>query len=176
MNRESLSALEPGGRRIVINSSEYAEHRLFIANFDSQTGALTLDKILRGSRQRTAPGHFHGRQDLAARLPWQRLPARCGLFPLNTSRRGFKLTLGQRRPSSGLAGLESFYLFPLLSICSLLGVSWSPLSTPEVIARVDPVWACSASGPAAAPSLFRRVKSGPTIPSEMALVVEPRIV
>lgn len=40
-------AMETGGRRIVINSGEYAEHRLFIANFDPQTGALTLDNKFR---------------------------------------------------------------------------------------------------------------------------------
>ncbi len=31
------------GRRIVLNSGEYGDHRLFIVNFDPQTGALTLD-------------------------------------------------------------------------------------------------------------------------------------
>jgi len=40
-------ALEPGGRRIVINSGEYAEHRVFIANFDPQAGALSLDERFR---------------------------------------------------------------------------------------------------------------------------------
>lgn len=40
-------AMEPGGGRIVINSGEYGEHRLFIANFDQKTGALTLDEKFR---------------------------------------------------------------------------------------------------------------------------------
>jgi 56kDa selenium binding protein (SBP56) len=31
------------GRRIVLNSGEYAEHRLFVVNFNPQTGALMLD-------------------------------------------------------------------------------------------------------------------------------------
>jgi hypothetical protein len=31
------------GRRIVLNSGEYGDHRLFIVNFDPQTGTLTLD-------------------------------------------------------------------------------------------------------------------------------------
>jgi hypothetical protein len=31
-------------RRIVLNSGEYGEHRLFMINFDPQTGTLTLDK------------------------------------------------------------------------------------------------------------------------------------
>lgn len=31
------------GRRIVLNSGEYGEHRLFIVDFDPQAGALTLD-------------------------------------------------------------------------------------------------------------------------------------
>jgi len=35
------------GRRIVVNSGEYGEHRLFILNFDNKTGALTLDTRFR---------------------------------------------------------------------------------------------------------------------------------
>ncbi len=62
-------ALEPGGKRIVINSGEYAEHRLFIANFDPQSGALSLDNKFRdrGSDRpgvsmdgKTWPHGFHG--------------------------------------------------------------------------------------------------------------------
>jgi hypothetical protein len=34
-------------RRIVLNSGEYGEHRLFMVNFDPQTAALTLDKTFR---------------------------------------------------------------------------------------------------------------------------------
>jgi hypothetical protein len=34
-------------RRIVLNSGEYGEHRLFMINFDPQTGTLTLDKTFR---------------------------------------------------------------------------------------------------------------------------------
>jgi hypothetical protein len=34
---------DENGRRIVLNSGEYGEHRLFILNFDPQTGILTLD-------------------------------------------------------------------------------------------------------------------------------------
>ena len=33
---------EEGGRRIVVNSGEYGDHRLFIVNFDPQTGSLEL--------------------------------------------------------------------------------------------------------------------------------------
>jgi hypothetical protein len=36
-------ASDADGRRIVLNSGEYGEHRLFILNFDSQAGVLTLD-------------------------------------------------------------------------------------------------------------------------------------
>jgi len=38
---------------IVLNSGEYGEHRLFMLNFDPQTGALTLDERFRdaGSKQ-----------------------------------------------------------------------------------------------------------------------------
>jgi hypothetical protein len=62
-------ALAPGGRRIVINSGEYGEHRLFIADFDPQTGKLTLDARFRdrGSDRpgvsmdgKTWPHGFHG--------------------------------------------------------------------------------------------------------------------
>lgn len=60
---------EPGGKRIVVNSGEYADHRIFIANFDQQTGALTLDEKFRdpGSNSagvsmdgKTWPHGFHG--------------------------------------------------------------------------------------------------------------------
>jgi hypothetical protein len=62
-------ALEPGGRRIVINSGEYGEHRVFIAGFDPQTGKLFLDERFRdqGSDRpgvsmdgKTWPHGFHG--------------------------------------------------------------------------------------------------------------------
>jgi len=62
-------AFEPGGRRMVINSGEYAEHRVFIANFDPRTGALSLDGRFRdrGSDRpgvsmdgKTWPHGFHG--------------------------------------------------------------------------------------------------------------------
>lgn len=35
------------GRRIVLNSGEYGEHRLYMVNFDPKTGALTLDPRFR---------------------------------------------------------------------------------------------------------------------------------
>src|ERR1700736_1344516 len=44
--RETEAALDrcrPDGRRIVLNSGEYGDHRLFMVNFDPQTGGLTLD-------------------------------------------------------------------------------------------------------------------------------------
>lgn len=56
-------------RRIILNSGEYGEHRLFMVNFDPQTGALTLDKSFRdaGSDRpgvsmdgKTWPHGFHG--------------------------------------------------------------------------------------------------------------------
>ena len=40
-------AADPDNRRIVLNSGEYAEHRLFMVNFDSQSGALKLDERFR---------------------------------------------------------------------------------------------------------------------------------
>jgi hypothetical protein len=57
------------GRRIVLNSGEYGEHRLFIVNFDPKTGALTLDGRFRdaGSEKpgvsmdgKSWPHGFHG--------------------------------------------------------------------------------------------------------------------
>ena len=38
---------DPSGRRIVLNSGEYGEHRLYIVNFDAATGALKLDEKFR---------------------------------------------------------------------------------------------------------------------------------
>jgi hypothetical protein len=57
------------GRRIVLNSGEYGDHRLFMVNFDPQTGALTLDGRFRdpGSERtgvsmdgKSWPHGFHG--------------------------------------------------------------------------------------------------------------------
>ncbi len=57
------------GRRIVLNSGEYGEHRMFIVNFDPQTGSLTLDRRFRdaGSERpgvsmdgKSWPHGFHG--------------------------------------------------------------------------------------------------------------------
>ena len=62
-------AMESGGRRIVINSGEYADHRLFLADFDPAKGTLTLDEKFRdkGSDRpgvsmdgKTWPHGFHG--------------------------------------------------------------------------------------------------------------------
>lgn len=46
-------AADADGHRIVLNSGEYGDHRLFIVNFNPQTGALSLDERFRdpGSRQ-----------------------------------------------------------------------------------------------------------------------------
>jgi hypothetical protein len=46
-------APDADGRRIVLNSGEYGDHRLFMLSFDPQTGALTLDERFRdaGSKQ-----------------------------------------------------------------------------------------------------------------------------
>jgi hypothetical protein len=62
-------AADADGRRIVLNSGEYGEHRLFMVNFDPQTGALALDGRFRdtGSEKpgvsmddKTWPHGFHG--------------------------------------------------------------------------------------------------------------------
>lgn len=56
-------------RRIILNSGEYGEHRLFMVNFDPQTGALALDKTFRDAGSdhpgvsmdgKTWPHGFHG--------------------------------------------------------------------------------------------------------------------
>ncbi len=63
-----LSADEDG-HRIVANSGEYGEHRLFMLNFDPQTGALKLDETFRDANSKVAgvsmdgkiwPHGFHG--------------------------------------------------------------------------------------------------------------------
>jgi hypothetical protein len=41
-----LSA-DTSGKRILLNSGEYAEHRMYIVNFDPEKGALTLDEKFR---------------------------------------------------------------------------------------------------------------------------------
>jgi hypothetical protein len=62
-------AADDGGRRIVLNSGEYGEHRLFMVNFDPQTGALSLDGRFRDAGSERAgvsmdgkswPHGFHG--------------------------------------------------------------------------------------------------------------------
>jgi hypothetical protein len=40
-------ALDESNRRIIVNSGEYAEHRLFMVNFDQESGKLTLDPRFR---------------------------------------------------------------------------------------------------------------------------------
>ena len=62
-------AADPDGRRIVLNSGEYGDHRLFLVNFDPQTGSLALDRKFRdaGSERpgvsmdgKSWPHGFHG--------------------------------------------------------------------------------------------------------------------
>ncbi len=62
-------AADADGRRIVLNSGEYGDHRLFIVNFDPQTGALKLDEQFRDSGSdkpgvsmdgKSWPHGFHG--------------------------------------------------------------------------------------------------------------------
>jgi len=43
------------GRRIILNSGEYGEHRLFLLNFDRETGKLQLDERFRDAG-RDRPG------------------------------------------------------------------------------------------------------------------------
>lgn len=49
------------GRRIVLNSGEYGEHRLFIVNFDPQTGALALDGRFRDAGSEKAGVSMDGK-------------------------------------------------------------------------------------------------------------------
>jgi hypothetical protein len=62
-------AVDENGRRIILNSGEYGEHRMFMLNFDPQTGALKLDDRFRdpGSDRpgvsmdgKSWPHGFHG--------------------------------------------------------------------------------------------------------------------
>jgi hypothetical protein len=62
-------AADADGRRIVLNSGEYGDHRLFIVNFDPQTGTLKLDEHFRDPDSKRAgvsmdskswPHGFHG--------------------------------------------------------------------------------------------------------------------
>jgi hypothetical protein len=62
-------ATDSDNRRIILNSGEYGEHRLFMLSFDSQTGALKVDERFRdpGSDKpgvsmdgKTWPHGFHG--------------------------------------------------------------------------------------------------------------------
>jgi hypothetical protein len=48
-------------RRIIVNSGEYADHRLFIVNLDPQTGILTLDKTFRDSGSEQAGVSMDGK-------------------------------------------------------------------------------------------------------------------
>jgi hypothetical protein len=60
---------DEGGHRIILNSGEYGDHRLFMINFDPQTGALTLNGRFRDAGSERAgismdgkswPHGFHG--------------------------------------------------------------------------------------------------------------------
>jgi len=62
-------ASDTDGRRIIMNSGEYGEHRMFMVNFDPQTGVLKLDEHFRdpGSDKagvsldgKSWPHGFHG--------------------------------------------------------------------------------------------------------------------
>jgi len=91
-------AADEDGRRIVLNSGEYGDHRLFILNFDPQTGALTLDGRFRDPGQRE--GSQHGREILATRIPWRCLPAWDGVFaPCGCGKERVDKKLGHRNRS-----------------------------------------------------------------------------
>lgn len=62
-------AADESGRRIVLNSGEYGAHRLYMVNFNPETGALALDKDFRDAASnqpgisfdgKTWPHGFHG--------------------------------------------------------------------------------------------------------------------
>jgi hypothetical protein len=52
---------DESGRRIVVNSGEYGEHRLFMVNFDPQTGALALDGRFRDAGSERAGVSMDGK-------------------------------------------------------------------------------------------------------------------
>jgi hypothetical protein len=54
-------ASDPAGRRIILNSGEYGEHRLFMFNFDPQAGALKLDERFRDAGNQRAGVSMDGK-------------------------------------------------------------------------------------------------------------------
>jgi hypothetical protein len=54
-------AADTDGHRIVLNSGEYGDHRLFILNFDPQTGTLTLDRRFRDAGSERAGVSMDGK-------------------------------------------------------------------------------------------------------------------
>jgi hypothetical protein len=54
-------AADADNRRIVLNSGEYGEHRLFMLNFDSQTGALAIDERFRDAGSKEAGVSMDGK-------------------------------------------------------------------------------------------------------------------
>ena len=54
-------SVDASGRRIVLNSGEYGEHRLFIVNFDPETGALALDGRFRDADSQQAGVSMDGK-------------------------------------------------------------------------------------------------------------------
>jgi hypothetical protein len=54
-------AADEGGRRIILNSGEYGDHRLFMMNFDPQTGVLKLDEHFRDAGSERAGVSMDGK-------------------------------------------------------------------------------------------------------------------
>ena len=54
-------ASDSDGRRIILNSGEYGEHRLFMFNFDLETGALKLDERFRDAGSERAGVSMDGK-------------------------------------------------------------------------------------------------------------------
>jgi len=54
-------AADADNRRIVLNSGEYGDHRLFMLNFEPQTGALTIDDRFRDAGSKEAGVSMDGK-------------------------------------------------------------------------------------------------------------------
>src|SRR5438105_4322638 len=91
-------AAEADGHRIVLNSGEYGDHRLFIVNFDPQTGALKLDEHFRdpGSER---PGVSMEGRSWPHGIPWGCVPTwDCVFAPCGCGSERLDKGLGQPAP------------------------------------------------------------------------------
>ena len=75
------AAIDPSGRRVVVNSAGSRPNRLYIVDVDPATGALSLDQRFRDAGQQQPRRDADG-QELAARLLRPDQAARDGVLPI----------------------------------------------------------------------------------------------